>query len=199
MVIMPSLDFFGREYSVPDDHILVATRAVRAEMNANLDEFPHDELRKAASTYDGCDLVFVDHTYTKTDDDASLYEDGIDRSRSRGYVVANHFDDDDGELYLLIAVSKEFPELVRNILDGSINAVSMGCTCDTYCSECGGEFTELSPCECGACPDRIGCRGRGGVPIHDILRNIHFYEISLLSGIDEPPASPSAVFFEVSE
>lgn len=192
---MPSLEFFGREYSVPDDHLLVATRAVKAEVNANLDEFPFDELKKAASTYDDCDLIFVEHTYTKTDDDARRYDDGIDRSRSRGYVVAQHFDDDEGELYLLMAIDKRYQELCRFILDGVISAVSMGCTCDTYCSECGTEFNEIQKCECGACPDMIGTIGKNGTPVHDILKDISFYEISCV----QDPASESAAFYEVVE
>lgn len=192
---MPSLEFFGRNYSVPDDHLLIATRAVKSEVNANFDEFPFDELKNAAHTYDGCDLVFVEHTYVKTDDDSRRYDDGIDRSRSRGYVVANHFDDEEGELYLLIAIDKRYHDLCRYILDGSLGAVSMGCTCDTFCSECGSEFNEVSPCECGACPNMIGSIGSNGTPIHDILRNISFYEISIV----QDPASESASFYDVAE
>lgn len=58
---MPTMDFFGQTYEVDDSYILVATRAVKAEVNRNFDCFEPDELEKAAHTYDNCDLVFVDH------------------------------------------------------------------------------------------------------------------------------------------
>lgn len=193
---MPSMEFFGNTYEVDDDYLLVATRAVKAEVNRNFDCFLPEELEAAAHTYDGCDQIFVDHTYTKTTDLASEYEDGIDRSRTRGFVVAQHYDPDEQELYLLMAIDKRYRNLCNMIMDGSIGAVSMGCQCDLECSICHTEFDELHSCECGACPDHIGTVDINGDLVYDILRNIEFYEISCLA---EEQASPSALFYEVSE
>lgn len=191
---MASIDFWGEIYEVPRGYVAVHTRAVTAGdggLNRNFDYFPSDELEKAAPTYDGCDLVFVDHTYTFTDDE-SEYEDGIDRSRTRGYVAAQHYDPDTDALYLLIMVDKHFRSLADYILDGSIGAVSMGCTCRTYCSICGGEFDDWNPCECGACPTFIGTV-RGTDLVYDVLRGIDFYEISFVF----LPADGHALFLKV--
>lgn len=193
---MASIDFWGQIYEVPRGYVAVHTRAVTAGeggLNRNFDFFPSDELERAAPTYDGCDLVFVDHTYTFTDDDASDYDDGIDRSRTRGYVAAQHYDPDTDALYLLIMVDKHFRSLTDYILDGSIGAVSMGCTCRTYCSICGGEFDDWNPCECGACPTFIGTV-KGDDLVYDILRDISFYEISILA---ELSADAHSLFVEV--
>lgn len=193
---MASIDFWGETYEVPTGYVAVHTRAVTAGdggLNRNFDFFPSDELEKAASTYDGCDLVFVNHTYTFTDDDASDYDDGIDRSRTRGYIMAQHYDQDSDALYLLVAVNKRFHELTDLILDGSIGSVSMGCTCHTFCSICGGEFDDVNPCECGACPTFIGTV-RGSDLVYDILRDISFYELSLLC---ETSADAHSLFVEV--
>lgn len=187
---MKTIQFFGKEYSTDDDHILIKTRAVKAEINLNFDCFPYDELKRGASTYQGCELVFVDHTYHKTSDLADDYEDGIDRSRSRGKVLAWHFEPIEGEVYLLLEISKEWPMLTEAIMSGAINAVSMGCTCTTYCSICGAEFDELNPCD--HCPSRIGSYVNGTF-CYDILRDISFYEISIVP----EEASPSACFVEV--
>lgn len=181
---MASIDFWGETYEVPRGYVAVHTRAVTAGdggLNRNFDFFPSDELEKAAPTYEGCDLVFVDHTYTFTDDQ-NEYEDGIDRSRTRGYVAAQHYDPDTDALYLLIMVDKHFRSLTDYILDGSIASVSMGCTCRTFCSLCGGEFDDWNPCECGACPTFIGTV-RGDELVYDVLRDISFYEISVLAEI----------------
>lgn len=192
---MASIDFWGETYEVPRGYVAVHTRAVTAGdggLNRNFDYFPSDELEKAAPTYDGCDLVFVDHTYTFTDDEGE-YEDGIDRSRTRGYVAAQHYDPGTDALYLLIMVDKHFRSLTDYILDGSIGAVSMGCTCRTFCSLCGGEFDDWNPCECGACPTYIGTV-RGDDLVYDILRDISFYEISVLA---ELSADAHSLFVEV--
>lgn len=192
---MKSIEFFGKRYETDDDHMLVMTRAVKAEINLNFDCFPYEELEKAVHTYDGCKLVYVDHTYHKvsalgdTSGD-SEFEDGIDRTRSRGRVLASYFEPVEGEIYLLLEISKEWQLLNEAIMSGAINAVSMGCTCTTYCSICGQEFDELNPCP--HCPTRIGTYVDGRI-CYDILRDINFYEISIVP----EEASPSACFVKV--
>lgn len=186
---MRDTEFFGNTYTIPDGYIGIKTRAVKAEVNWNYDCFTEDEMAKAAHTYDDCDLVYFDHTYTKTAD-VRQYEDGIDRSRSRGFIVAQHYED--GVQYCLMAVSKEWPKLVDAILDGRVNAVSMGCDCTTYCSICDTEFDNMHSCECGACPNMIGSRIHGKL-VYDVLRDIQYYELSIVPD----PACASALFYEV--
>lgn len=185
-------EFFEKEYDIPDGYLAVKTRACSARINVNLDCFEKTELEKAWLTYEGCTNVFVEHTYTKTDDDPAKYDDGIDRSRSRGYVVAVHYDIDEGVVYLLLAIDKAYEELCDLILDGSLGAVSMGCNCTLYCSICGGKFDDYHPCECGSCPNLIGTQ-RDGHLVYDIMRDVNFYEISIVA----EPADQTALFYEV--
>jgi hypothetical protein len=192
---MPQTEFFGKTYSVSDDYILVKTIAVREELNRNFDYFPREELEKSWEQYGEVDLVFVDHTYKKSTD-SNYYEDGIDRSRTRGFVVASGIKDDESGracIHLLIAVDKSYSYLVKAIEDGDMGTVSMGCYSDLYCSICGELFSELNPCP--HCPALIGTRFNGKL-VFDILRNICFYEISLLVQLQ---ASPVAIFYEVIE
>ena len=70
-------EFFEKEYDIPDGYLAVKTRACSARINVNLDCFEKTELEKAWLTYEGCTNVFVEHTYTKTDDDPAKYDDGI--------------------------------------------------------------------------------------------------------------------------
>lgn len=185
-------EFFEKEYDIPDGYLAVKTRACSARINVNLDCFEKTELEKAWLTYEGCTNVFVEHTYTKTDDDPAKYDDGIDRSRSRGYVAAVHYDADESVVYLLLAIDKAYEELCDLIIDGSLGAVSMGCNCTLYCSNCGGEFDDCHPCECRACPNLIGTQIDGHL-VYDIMRDVNFYEISIVA----EPADQTALFYEV--
>ena len=185
-------EFFEKEYDIPDGYLAVKTRACSARINVNLDCFEKTELEKAWLTYEGCTNVFVEHTYTKTDDDPAKYDDGIDRSRSRGYVAAVHYDADESVVYLLLAIDKAYGELCDLIIDGSLGAVSMGCNCTLYCSNCGGEFDDCHPCECRACPNLIGTQIDGHL-VYDIMRDVNFYEISIVA----EPADQTALFYEV--
>lgn len=187
--MLPTIEFFDDEYEVPEGYIAVRTRAVRNAENFNLDFFPLDEMRKAARTYEGCGNVFVDHTYKLTKDN-NQYEDGIDRSRSRGYVMAQRMEGD--TQWLLIAISKEWPKLVDAILSGQVNGVSMGCDCTTWCPICDTEFVAGSPCECGACPTRVGDFIHGQ-KVHEVLKDIKYYEISIVFA----PAECTALFEEI--
>lgn len=186
-------EFFGTEYEIPDGHLAVKTRACSARINVNLDCFERSELEKAWKTYEGCTNVFVEHTYVHTDDDESKYPDGIDRSRSRGSVIAVHYDASDASVHLLLAIDKSYHELTKQILDGGIASVSMGCNCTLYCSICNSPFDETFRCECGSCPDNIGTQVDGHL-VYDIMRDVDFYEISL---IVTEPADQTALFYEV--
>ena len=191
---MPTAEFFGKTYTV-EGVILIKTIAVHAgRINRNFDMFEPDELEAAAHTYDNCNLVFVDHEYGATDEDLSAFEDGIDRSRTRGFIVAEHYDSETQDLHCLMAIDKNYKNLVDAIMSGKLGAVSMGCTCDLYCSICNTLFDEDHDCECGSCPRYIGTISNDGQLVYDILRNVEFYELSCLA-IEQ--AEPRALFYEV--
>lgn len=175
---MSTISFFGEIYHIPRGYIAVATRAVSSDApNRNGDLFTPENLTEAAPTYEDCERVFVDHV---TDDGQSS---GVDRVYSRGYVRAWHMSD--GVLYLLIFVSKKFPELCDALATGKINAVSMGCECNFICGICGAH----DGCEHTA---YLGLDTTNGYA-YDILTNIEFKEISFVF----EPADPSALIYKV--
>lgn len=171
------VEFLGSEYEIPEGYIAVCTRAVKPDVpNLNGDLFPSDQLEIAAKTYDGCQMVFVNH---ETEDE------GIDRAYSRGYVEAEGFDDT-GTLCLLIMVSKEFPNLIKALETGGVNAVSMGCEAEVECGICGKSY----------CPhlSYLGCMTSDGYA-YDILSDIAFEEISFVF----EPADPTALIWLVKD
>lgn len=169
------IDFLGTDYKIPEGYIAVCVRAVSADSpNLNGDMFPLEELEKAQYSYVGCQNVFVDHVTEDTDEG---------RVVSRGYVGAEGIDDT-GCLDLLIFVSKEFPKLCSALLNGEINAVSMGCECEAVCGLCGrNDCIHL---------DYLGLNTTDGY-VFDILSQIQFEEISFVF----EPADPTALIWEV--
>ena len=172
-----AVEFLGSVYPIPEGFIAVCTRAVKPDVpNLNGDLFPTGELRKAAKTYDGCQMVFVNH---ETEDE------GVDRAFSRGFVEAEGFDDS-GTLCLLIMVSKEFPQLIEALETGGVNAVSMGCEAEVKCGICGSDH----------CPhlSYLGCMTSDGYA-YDVLSDIQFEEISFVFD----PADPTALIWLVKD
>ena len=169
------IEFLGKQYQIPKGYIAVCTRAVSADIpNLNGDLTPIDELSKAQYSYLGCKNVFVDHV---------TQDEGIDRVYTRGFVEAEGIDDTNC-LCLLIMVSKEFPNLCNALLNGEINAVSMGCLCEAYCGLCGKENCIHM--------DYLGLNTTEGY-VFDILQKVEFQEISFVFD----PADPSALIWLV--
>lgn len=172
-----TIDFLGDTFEIPDGYIGVCTRAVKPDVpNLNGDMFPSEALRKAAKTYDDCQMVFVNH---ETEDE------GVDRAFSRGFVASEGFDES-GTLCLLIMVSKEFPQLVEALETGGVNAVSMGCEAEVKCGLCGKDWCEHM--------DWLGCMTSDGYA-YDILSDINFEEISFVFD----PADPTALIWLVKD
>src|SRR3990170_8486957 len=111
--------------------LYVTTRAISSRVNANYDGWPPEELRQAYGTFIGRP-VYVDHN-------------NWDLKRSRGVVIDSKLYEsklgsghEDVWVQLLIEVDAQaFPKLAQSILDGDIDAVSMGADVEyTVCSVC---------------------------------------------------------------
>lgn len=152
-----SPDSFSRLASSPlseDGYLYVQTRAISSRVNKNGDGWPSTALKEAYSTFEGRP-VFVDHN-------------NDDPDRTRGVVVWSnlHIEDDLEKIStaddyyasapnehlpptwieLLIEVdAQEFPKLAKRIVDGDIDAVSMGANIEaTVCSVCAHKATSPS-------------------------------------------------------
>lgn len=177
---MSQIVFNDKTYDIPAGYYAVATRAVSANVaNLNGDYFPASVLEEAVSSYIGCQKVFVDHV-TDIPEESSAE---IDRTVSRGYVEDAVFKDD--TIYLLIYVSKKFPELAEAILSGGINAVSMGCMSSVVCGVCGraDDCQHLRRIENGMAEEGE----------FEILDDVEFIEISFVFD----PADPTALIYKV--
>src|SRR5689334_21299398 len=97
-------------------YIYPRVRAISARINKNFDGFPSEELQKAAHTFQGRP-VFVNHNNQDTD-------------RSRGVILASQYHGmgDDKHITILPEVDAlTFPNLARDIINGNMDSVSMGC------------------------------------------------------------------------
>ena len=122
------------EFTPEPDMLYVSARAISSRVNANYDGWPADELRKAWKTFIGkpCYVDHHNHDYKKARGviiDAKLHE---------GKLASG---EDDTWIELLFEVdAKAFPKLAQSIMNGDIDAVSMGADVEyTKCSVCGNQ------------------------------------------------------------
>lgn len=172
--------------------LYVTTRAISSRVNSNWDGWPPDELRKAYKSFIGRP-VYVDHN-------------NWDLRRARGVVLDAKLHEnklasghDDVWIELLIEVdAKAFPKLAQAILNGDIDAVSMGCDVGyTICNVCGNKAHDVLQ-YCEHIPHQKGKL----VPVRDaktgsvikklcyeICYDVSFFEISFVFN----PADESAL------
>ena len=116
-----------------EGHIYTVTRAISARINQNFDGFPSSELKAAYKTFLG-KPCFVNHH-------------NEDPLRARGRVVGARYVEDGADKYIQViqeANARKYPVLAKEIIEGGIDAVSMGCVAaSTICSFCGNEATDM--------------------------------------------------------
>lgn len=117
--------------------LYVTCAAISSRVNANYDAWPPDELRKSYKTFIGRG-VFVDHN-------------NWDHERSRGVILdARIYEEklasghEDVWVELLIEVDAQaFPKLADAILNGDVDAVSMGADIEiSECSVCANKASD---------------------------------------------------------
>ncbi len=116
-----------------EGHIYTVTRAISARINQNFDGFPSSELKAAYKTFLG-KPCFVNHH-------------NEDPLRARGRVVGARYVEEGADKYIQViqeANARKYPVLAKEIIEGGIDAVSMGCVAaSTICSFCGNEATDM--------------------------------------------------------
>lgn len=106
-------------------------------INGNRDAFPRNVLLKSYRTFIGAQN-FLEHVQIE--------------SQSKGRVIDAVARDIGDSVYvdILVATDRKHEDLVRQIEDGTLSTLSMGCTCDaTQCTKCGhvaADETQLCDC-----------------------------------------------------
>lgn len=170
--------------------LYTVTRAISARVNQNFDGFPPDELRKAAHTFVGKPL-FVNHHNENPEE-------------ARGVVVGARFvaNGDDKYIEVIQEVdSSSFPKLAREIINGGLDSVSMGCEAGfTICSYCDNRATDMDDmCEHvlyhkGEYLPRTAANGETEpVLVYESCHDVKFFELSYVFD----PADETAVVSKV--
>lgn len=185
-----SLSKFGSFAFKPrPGYVYPRVRAISARINKNFDGFPSIELQKAAHTFQGRP-VFVNHN-------------NQDQERTRGVILASQYHglQDDPHITILPEVDAlTFPLLAKDIINGNMDSVSMGCDVDnSTCSYCGNVATTAEE----FCDHILNNKGQeltkleNGQPkrilVFEICRGLNFFEISFVFD----PADETAVMQEV--
>jgi hypothetical protein len=185
-----SLSKFGSFAFKPrPGYVYPRVRAISARINKNFDGFPSVELEKAAHTFQGRP-VFVNHN-------------NQDPERTRGVILASQYHGlgDDPHITILPEVDAlTFPDLAKDIINGNMDSVSMGCDVDnSTCSFCGNVAKTAEE----FCDHILNNKGQeltslvNNQPkrtlVYEICRGLNFFEISFVFD----PADETAVMQEV--
>jgi len=169
--------------------IYTRVRAISARVNKNYDGFPSKELEASYKTFLGRP-VFVNHT-------------NHDPKRARGVVIASEYfaQPDDHWIGLLTEVDAvTFPKLARDLINGDIDSVSMGCdVARSICSYCSNvattpeEFCDHVRNYKGQTLPRVIAGTKEDVLVYESCHGLNFFELSYVFD----PADETAVMQEV--
>jgi len=113
-------------------YVYAVSRAISSRVNANYDGWPVDQIKNSYKTFIGRP-IYVEHNNS-------------DPERARGVILDAVYRESklasgstDASVYCLMEVDAEtFPKLANAIMEGQLNAVSMGADVEgTECSACG--------------------------------------------------------------
>lgn len=185
-LVRTAADAPGFDFTPKPGHVYTLVRAISARVNRNFDGFRSSELKAAYHTFEGRP-VFVNHANS-------------DHKRSRGIILGAryHENGDDKYISLLIEVDgRAFPKLAKEIEEGNIDAVSMGCDVrESHCSYCGN--VAVTPQQ--FCDHVLYHKGqvlhhpqKGATLVYEDCRGLNFFEISYVFD----PADETALFENV--
>jgi hypothetical protein len=112
--------------------VYAVSRAISSRVNANYDGWPVDQIKKSYKTFVGRP-IYVEHNNSDPDRARGVILDAVYRESKLASGAT------DASVYCLMEVDAEnFPKLANAIMEGSLNAVSMGADVEgTQCSACG--------------------------------------------------------------
>jgi len=114
------------------DYLYTVSRAISSRVNANYDGWPVDQIKKSYKTFIGRP-IYVEHNNSDPDRARGVILDAVYKETKLASGIT------DASVYCLMEVdAKSFPKLASAIMDGDLNAVSMGADVEgTQCSACG--------------------------------------------------------------
>jgi len=160
-------------------YVYTVSRAISSRVNANYDGWPVKGLRESYRTFVG-KPVFVEHNNQDHTKAKGVVLDAIYKETKLASGIV------DGSVYCLMEVDGEqFPKLANAIMEGRINAVSMGADVEgTICSACGKyaskpkEFCEHIPRLKGQTVSLYKQGKRVEALVWEICVNPSFFELS---------------------
>ena len=113
-------------------YVYAVSRAISSRVNANYDAWPVDQNKKSYKTFVGRP-IYVEHNNSDPDRARGVILDAVYRESKLASGVT------DASVYCLMEVdAHSFPKLANAVMEGSLNAVSMGADVEgTQCSACG--------------------------------------------------------------
>jgi len=122
-------DFNFKEAS---GYLYVVSRAISSRVNANYDGWPVDQIKQSYKSFVGRP-IYVEHNNSDPERARGVILDAVYRETKMASGII------DGSVYCLMEVDAQtFPKLANAIMEGSLNAVSMGADVEgTICSACG--------------------------------------------------------------
>ena len=113
-------------------YVYAVSRAISSRVNANYDGWPVDQIKKSYKTFIGRP-IYVEHNNSDPERARGVILDAVYRESKLASGIT------DGSVYCLMEVDAQtFPKLANSIMEGQLNAVSMGADVEgTQCSACG--------------------------------------------------------------
>ena len=113
-------------------YVYTVARAISSRVNANYDAWPVDQIKTSYNTFVGRP-IYVEHNNSDPNRARGVILDAIYKETKLASGVT------DASVYCLMEVDAQtFPKLANAIMEGQLNAVSMGADVEaTQCSACG--------------------------------------------------------------
>jgi hypothetical protein len=127
-----NVTFDDFKFNPEPGYVYAVSRAISSRVNANYDGWPVDQIKNSYKTFIGRP-IYVEHNNSDPDRARGVILDAVYRESK---LASGHTD---ASVYCLMEVdAQNFPKLANAIMEGDLNAVSMGADVEgTQCSACG--------------------------------------------------------------
>jgi len=127
-----NVNFDDFNFKPEPGYVYAVSRAISSRVNANYDGWPVDQIKKSYKTFVGRP-IYVEHNNSDPDRARGVILDAVYRESKLASGII------DASVYCLMEVDAQtFPKLASSIMEGQLNAVSMGADVEgTQCSACG--------------------------------------------------------------